>query len=86
METRTVNKIDRLKELPYLNYVANDQLQLLVLQQVLVQEGIENPVAFLEENDVDYRVAYWPEVGMGITITRITTKPPVPTKPLVVQQ
>lgn len=62
------------EQLPIIHYVPTEQVQQLVLMQTLLQAGVEDPQAFLDANDIVCRVAYWPGVGMGVTISQVTPK------------
>lgn len=51
-----------------------DELHRLGLQVVLQQQGVEDPVNFLKENNVEYVPMFRADVGMAITITSVTPK------------
>ena len=61
-------------ELPIINLFSLEEIQRMALYQALVQQGIEDPALCLEEYNVEFKCALKGNVGLAITITRITPK------------
>jgi hypothetical protein len=63
-----------INELPIIELYSLEDLQRLALHQTLLQRGVQDPIAFLKENAVVYRVALKANVGLAITISSITPR------------
>lgn len=61
-------------DLPILSLFSIEDLERHALAQTLIANGVEDPATFLEENSVAYKCILKGNVGLAVTITRISAK------------